>query len=721
MAAFTLAPNSTWFKKGNTTVTRASITEIHILNTTYQPTSEYISWDASEDNDGSVMCYIEGSELIIARGNGTGLIYANSDSSYLFSAAKDDTATDGKRYYFSNVVVINGLQNLDVSKAETFKCLCYEMARLTSFTGVYDWDVSNVTVMSHAWRYCTSLTSLAELDGWKDKTGNVIQINSMFSGHNNDGDMVLTEVGIENWDVSNVVCAGFVFYGCGALKSLDLNNWNTSKFWSIDHVFADCRELVDLYVSKWDVSNVEDFDAAFNECKSVKILDLSGWRTSSARDFRQLFDGCNSLEEIIGLENFDTSAIDSYSNFYDPITGDAQRTELPYRVFYETFYNCQKLKTLDLSWVDNSKAEGYQWMFKGCTELETIYVSDLWRNIGVEYNPEWDELMFDGCPRLTGEEGTTFASAASDDAANSTRAVYARVDGADGLPGYFTHINNKPGNKVVVESKSLYDAAKTLRKKLSTTEKFIPSEIDSAIERLPSLPSGDPVAQIGDKTYISVADALAEAKSGDTVTMIADSTEGDLVIPSGVTLNIASYNLTADTVTGLDDGNIDADAPSATARGGWLTVDKDNLRLHSVYRLVKVGTSYETFKIPAWIDDHYVFSAAQITTFSTEVVDENTLKLKFRVNFSAYLKKGEFSTGTIKNGIRVIATYGEEDVYSYQYPYSDEAVADILNKPSEYKHSFEVPYKNGTFARPKIVADCGVEGYFDYTIENAPA
>jgi hypothetical protein len=44
------------------------------------------------------------------------------------------------------------------------------------------------------------------------------------------------------------------------------------------------------------------------------------------------------------------------------------------------------------------------------------------------------------------------------------------------------------------------------------------------------------VAKIGDVSYATLADAVAAAQSGDTITLIADAT-GDVIIPDGVTLN----------------------------------------------------------------------------------------------------------------------------------------------------------------------------------------
>ena len=78
MAALTLAPNTTWFIPTKANIKRSTITEINIVDT-YKPTgSETDSWDASEDTDGSIMAYVNGTILTLS-GNGSGKIYANPD------------------------------------------------------------------------------------------------------------------------------------------------------------------------------------------------------------------------------------------------------------------------------------------------------------------------------------------------------------------------------------------------------------------------------------------------------------------------------------------------------------------------------------------------------------------------------------------------------------------------------------------------------------------
>ena len=117
------------------------------------------------------------------------------------------------------------------------------------------------------------------------------------------------------------------------------------------------------------------------------------------------------------------------------------------------FYNCNRLKTIDVSGFDSSKAETMWIMFAECSavqeldlssfdtgavtnadtifydniSLKVIYVSDKFQLSG-ETAPN---SLFYNCPLLTGEQGTRFDS-------SQVGVEYARIDGGPDAPGYFT-------------------------------------------------------------------------------------------------------------------------------------------------------------------------------------------------------------------------------------------------------------------------------------------
>ena len=263
MATLTFKAGASWFAPNVTTVKRNIITAIDIVDSYVITGNEIDSWDASEDNDGSIMCYVTGTTLTIA-GNGSGTIKFNADQSYwLYS-------TDGKDY-FKNCTSFTGLSLIDTSNCTTLNRSFRGLEKITSLD-ISHFDISNVTSLYQTFCYCKKLTSLP----------------------------------IENWDVSNVTTMAYTFYQTGA-STLPIENWNVSNVTNLDHTFAHSTSLNNIDLTKWDVSNVTNMNATFCGMKALTSLDLSTWNTSKVTCFPQFVEGCSNLEVIYGLENFDTS------------------------------------------------------------------------------------------------------------------------------------------------------------------------------------------------------------------------------------------------------------------------------------------------------------------------------------------------------------------------------------------------------------------------------
>ena len=96
------------------------------------------------------------------------------------------------------------------------------------------------------------------------------------------------------------------------------------------------------------------------------------------------------------------------------------------------FRNCSELTSLDLSSFNTSQVSVMTEMFRKCSKLVTIEVSDNWTIAGLTTNN--DSNMFAFCDKLKGGQGTEY---------NSTyvNKTYARIDKKDSTPsepGYFT-------------------------------------------------------------------------------------------------------------------------------------------------------------------------------------------------------------------------------------------------------------------------------------------
>ena len=117
------------------------------------------------------------------------------------------------------------------------------------------------------------------------------------------------------------------------------------------------------------------------------------------------FQTLSNMTEIKGLENLNTANV----------------TRMDWM-----FEACNSLQTIDVSSFDISKVTKMDYMFGDCYKLTTIYCNDDWSNTTAS-----SFYMFATCTSLVGGKGTVFDSEVKD-------ATYARPDGGEEAPGYFT-------------------------------------------------------------------------------------------------------------------------------------------------------------------------------------------------------------------------------------------------------------------------------------------
>ena len=80
--------------------------------------------------------------------------------------------------------------------------------------------------------------------------------------------------GIENWDVSNVTDMSNMFYDCRNFNQ-PIGRWDVSKVRWIDHMFFGCTHF-NQPLDKWNVSKVEKVNGMFLDADNFR-QDLSRW------------------------------------------------------------------------------------------------------------------------------------------------------------------------------------------------------------------------------------------------------------------------------------------------------------------------------------------------------------------------------------------------------------------------------------------------------------
>lgn len=277
-----LSEGNTWFKSGNL---RTYFTKI-IIRDSYTPTGEETeTWNADEEDSGSIKCYTVGTELVIA-GNGSGKISTSASASRIFGRV---SATDK----FSNVTAIDGLDLLDTSGTKDMSMMFYGM------TSLVELDVSNFD------------TSLLE------------NLQGTFYGSDSTA-MSLTSIkGVENFKVDKVTNLYATFGLCANLKALDLSKWKvTNVCTTLRQLFLDCKELKSIGdIRNWDVSNGTDLRNTFFGCENLKEIDLSGWKTNPAASRMGMFGEALRLEKIAVGEGFKFDSTDMHAPSADYIEG----------------------------------------------------------------------------------------------------------------------------------------------------------------------------------------------------------------------------------------------------------------------------------------------------------------------------------------------------------------------------------------------------------------
>ena len=194
---------------------------------------------------------------------------------------------------------------------------------------------------------------------------------------------------LENQDITGYNLVGYcdvnnyiaVYNNNTEYLVLNMRNANNYSPTSCGSFFRNYTQLISLNFSNFNTLNVRSMSGMFHGCSSIRSLNLSNFNTQSVNDMGGMFYNCTSLL-FLSLSNFNT----------------------------------QNVKNM----VD---------MFSTCIYLKTI-VSN---SFSTTANPN-SYNMFYSCGSIVGGNGTKFSQ-------NHRNVEYARVDGENGLPGYFTAPN----------------------------------------------------------------------------------------------------------------------------------------------------------------------------------------------------------------------------------------------------------------------------------------
>lgn len=203
---------------------------------------------------------------------------------------------------------LTGISDWDVSNVTNMSMLFQNATGLTSLTGLENWDVQKVTNMSRIFNNINKVPDLSPLRNWK--TSSLQNLNTAFANNS------FTNLqGLENWDVSHVTDMNSAFMGDLVLNDLSaLTNWDTSNVINLGMIFNRDYGLTTLNgLENWNTSKITNLNATFaNEGSLVDASAIANWNTSNVTNMSVLFAG--SSAQYVDFSNWDFSKVTSASN-----------------------------------------------------------------------------------------------------------------------------------------------------------------------------------------------------------------------------------------------------------------------------------------------------------------------------------------------------------------------------------------------------------------------
>ena len=303
----------------------------------YDIPSNTTTYDVSGVNDGSIVAFVSGTALKVTN-TYNGPIKFIQDNGVCFYIASKPSA-------FKNITEVH-YDYVDTSLVAYCDNAFYGMSKLTTITGLENWDTSNMTSMSYMFYYCPSITKLnvANFD-----TSKVTDMREMFESCSS-----LTSLDVSHFDTSKVTRMRYMFSGCQSLTSLDVSNFNTSNVIDMSYMFFDCHSLKELDLKAFDTKNVVSMYCMFGFSWSLEKVDISSFDTSNVMDMSYMFEACNSLKQI-DVSNFDTCKVESMAGM---------------------FTDCYSLTSVDVSNFNTSKVTDFSRMFGRCFKLGRVVVGN---------------------------------------------------------------------------------------------------------------------------------------------------------------------------------------------------------------------------------------------------------------------------------------------------------------------------------------------------------
>ncbi len=202
---------------------------------------------------------------------------------------------------FNNCYVLPSIDvsNFVTSKVTTMEALFSNCRSLTSIN-LSNWNTSNVTRMKQMF-YQTPITDFSSIANFD--TSKVTTMNFMFgNGSGFDKNSSINLNFLSSWDTSNVTDMYCMFQRVAIASFVPFANWNVSKVQTFEKMF-NCSDINNGTVvtslnglENWDVSSATNMQHMFAELSSLTDASaINNWNIGNVTNFNGMFGNSNGV------------------------------------------------------------------------------------------------------------------------------------------------------------------------------------------------------------------------------------------------------------------------------------------------------------------------------------------------------------------------------------------------------------------------------------------
>ncbi len=232
----------------------------------------------------------------ICYGSDATKIYANPDSSYMFSSFTSVYSADLSGIDTSDVINMKGmfkgasmLNPIDVSRFDTRK-------------------VQDMSEMFSGIRYLSRGSATITLNLSNFNTANVVNIKGMFKDSSR-----ITDINMSSFNTSKVTDMSEMFYGATKLPTINLSSFDFQNVTDMNSMFFQLPNLQAVIASRFNTGKVTNFKNMFWRA-SITSLNTAGFETQSAVNMSGMFYGTRIPN--LDLSSFNTQNVTDMSGMF---------------------------------------------------------------------------------------------------------------------------------------------------------------------------------------------------------------------------------------------------------------------------------------------------------------------------------------------------------------------------------------------------------------------